>query len=161
PAATAPPVAAPSLRNVPNVVKTATMRIGKAGSLAIGTGSAAITAAWGKTGLASGSAVLTATLDPAAVSGQGGAATGTTAIEITVKASSGKSVGRFASPLDLRFRGAAGNVVPAFSANGKNWMAVPDTESAVLPAKFTLGYERDRLGTLHILTRKPGYFGLL
>jgi hypothetical protein len=86
---------------------------------------------------------------------------GTTAVKFAATNSSGKAITRFASPLDVRFPGAPGNLIPSLSSDGHAWSALPLLDSPSLPLGFSIGYYRDHLGTLHILTLEPETLGLI
>ncbi|HEY4097603.1 MAG TPA: hypothetical protein VGM33_18915 [Baekduia sp.] len=51
--------------------------------------------------------------------------------------------------------------VPAFTADGKRWTVLPRLSSATLPAGKAYGYHLLRDGSIDVLTRRTGYFGLL
>src|SRR5262249_2740071 len=85
-----------------------------AGAISVGSGSETVKVAWGKGGPGDGVQTVSVASSSFVIPDSGGAPATASAVILTANAKGGHAVTVFASPLDLSFAGAAGNVTPAF-----------------------------------------------
>ena len=106
----------------------------------------------------------TVTLAPSALARtENGFAAGSYVVQLAaVPAAGGAPPTSFAATVSLRFtQPAPAGVVPSLSGDGRTWTVLLDLPRGRLPAGATAGYTVSPSGTLTILTREPGWFGLL
>ena len=84
-----------------------------------------------------------------------------TFVQLTVTASSGAPVMSFRAPLVLHVSATRADEVPAFSADGITWAAIPRRSGATLGVAQQEGYSANVDGSIDISTRHTGYFGML
>jgi hypothetical protein len=152
--------ALPSAAALSPPTRTAKVLTGKGGSLAAGAGAQAVTMRWTASGLGRVATLSASPISPK-VPGSHGTAAATVAVNVVATSSGGTAVKSFAHPLELVFGGAPGNVIPAWSANGLAWTAVPRILAGPLPVGLEDGWYRDSSGAVHLLTSHATDFGLL
>ncbi len=100
-------------------------------------------------------------IDPKPSTATGGFSVGTDTVEVTAtRTSNGTSVSDFAKPLDVHFANAATDLVPLYSQDGSNWVALSPTSGHALPAGRADAYFRDSSNKVHILTTHLTFFTL-
>lgn len=149
----------PAGASAPDQPQTVTLRAGKAGSLTVGAGAAAVVVSWPKS--ATGAASLTAVADSPIVPKSHGVHATTAGVEVVAIGKNGKTLSRLDAPLAVTFPGAPGNVTAAFTVDGTHWTAIPELGSSTLPSGLSDGWYRDSFGNLHVLTLHTATFGLL
>jgi hypothetical protein len=81
-------------------------------------------------------------------------------IEVSVTSPTGQDLDEFAKIFTLNMGQFVSGTIPAHSADGINWPALPQLQGDWLPAGAHDGYYIDALGNLIILTRHMTFYGL-
>ena len=93
---------------------------------------------------------------------ENGFAAGSYVAQLSVAATdSGAPITSFAAPVALHFLQPASGLVPAVSTDGQTWTVLLRLPGTRLPAKASAGYTVGLDGTITVLTKVPGWFGLL